>query len=60
MTDAPEPAGSEQPPAPRPARATPLGLYDKPKPDLITPVEVIAIALSAVWLLGAGIRLSGR
>ncbi|APE42632.1 hypothetical protein BOO69_03755 [Sulfitobacter alexandrii] len=55
MTDAPEPAGSEQPPAPRPARATPLGLYDKPKPDLITPVEVIAIALSAVWLLGAGI-----
>ncbi|QFT57524.1 hypothetical protein FIU94_01700 [Sulfitobacter sp. THAF37] len=55
MTDAPEPTATDQPPAERSARVTPLGIYDKPKPDLITPVEVIAIALSAVWLVGSGI-----
>lgn len=37
------------------ARPTPLGIYDKVKPDVITGIEVAAIALSLIWLLGAGI-----
>ena len=36
-----------------PARPTPLGIYDKPKPQTVTGIEVVAIALSALWLLGA-------
>ena len=35
------------------ARATSLGIYDKPRPETITAIEVVAIALSAFWLLGA-------
>ncbi|WP_037969395.1 hypothetical protein [Sulfitobacter noctilucicola] len=35
------------------ARPTPLGIYDKPKPDTITSIEIIALTLSGVWLLGA-------
>lgn len=35
------------------ARTTSLGIYDKPKHEVITAIEVIAIGLSAVWLLGA-------
>lgn len=35
------------------ARTTPLGIYDKPKPDTITSIEIIALVLSGVWLLGA-------
>ena len=35
------------------ARPTPLGIYDKPKPETITSIEVIALLLSGVWLLGA-------
>lgn len=34
------------------ARTTPLGIYDKPKQETITSIEVIAIVLSALWLLG--------
>ncbi|MEM1351985.1 MAG: hypothetical protein AAGF27_06555 [Pseudomonadota bacterium] len=37
------------------ARPTPLGIYDRPRVELITSVEVIAIALSAVWLIGAAV-----
>ncbi len=33
--------------------ATPLGIYDKTTKQTITGIEVIALALSAVWLLGA-------
>jgi len=33
--------------------ATPLGIYDKTTKERITGIEVIALALSAVWLLGA-------
>jgi hypothetical protein len=44
-----------KPQAANAARPTPLGIYDKPKPAGITEIEVIAVALSAVWLLGAGI-----
>ncbi len=36
------------------ARPTALGIYDKPRPDTITSIEIIAIVLSALWLLGAG------
>lgn len=35
------------------ARTTPLGIYDKAKPEAITGIEIIAIVLSAIWLLGA-------
>ena len=58
MTDTPESIDAPtEPPKPQAttARATPLGIYDKPRPDTITAIEVIAIALSAVWLLGSGI-----
>lgn len=34
---------------------TPLGIYDRPKSDGITSIEVIALALSGVWLLGSAI-----
>ncbi|MFD2740213.1 hypothetical protein ACFSUD_11565 [Sulfitobacter aestuarii] len=33
---------------------TPLGIYNRPKTELLTEIELIAIALSAVWLLGVG------
>lgn len=35
------------------ARPTPLGIYDKPKPETITSIEIIALTLSGVWLVGA-------
>jgi hypothetical protein len=35
------------------ARTTPLGIYDKPKQEMITAIEIVAIGLSAVWLIGA-------
>lgn len=34
---------------------TPLGIYDKPAKNNITPVEIIAVGLSAIWLLGSAI-----
>ncbi len=37
------------------AKPTSLGIYDKSKPDLITGIEIVAIALSILWLLGAAI-----
>ncbi|MEP4980291.1 hypothetical protein [Ascidiaceihabitans sp.] len=37
------------------AKPTPLGIYDRPQKDGISGIEVIAIALSALWLLGAAI-----
>ena len=58
MTDTAE-AASTTPSQPKStggaARVTPLGIYDKPRPDTITSIEVIAIVLSAIWLVGAGI-----
>jgi hypothetical protein len=56
--DAPRPPAAEpQPPAPErlspTARTTPLGIYDKASTDTITAIEIIAILLSAIWLLGA-------
>ena len=35
------------------ARPTPLGIYDKPRPAGVTGVEIAAVALSAIWLVGA-------
>jgi hypothetical protein len=35
------------------SRPTPLGIYDKPQPAGVTGIEVVAIALSALWLLGS-------
>lgn len=37
------------------ARPTPLGIYDKSRPDTITSIEIIAIVLSVLWLLGAAV-----
>lgn len=35
------------------ARPTPLGIYDKPRLQSITSIEVVAIALSVLWLAGS-------
>jgi hypothetical protein len=37
------------------ARPTPLGIYDKPGRDSISGIEVVAIAASILWLVGAAI-----
>ena len=37
------------------SRPTPLGIYDRPKPESIGTIEIIALGLSIVWLLGAAI-----
>ena len=34
------------------ARPTPLGIYDRSRSDGVSSIEIVAIALSAVWLLG--------
>ncbi|MGC3938252.1 hypothetical protein ACOTTU_10640 [Roseobacter sp. EG26] len=35
------------------ARPTPLGIYDRPKTEGVTVIEMAATALSCIWLLGA-------
>ena len=35
------------------SRPTPLGIYDKPRDGGVTTIEVVALILSALWLLGA-------
>ncbi|MBD3664419.1 hypothetical protein H9Q16_10835 [Sulfitobacter sp. TSTF-M16] len=30
-----------------------MGIYDKPRPGGVTEIEIVAVALSAVWLVGA-------
>ena len=37
-------------PDPESARPTPLGIYDKPRLQSITSIEVAAIVLSVLWL----------
>lgn len=37
------------------ARPTPLGIYDKPRSEGLTSIEVIAIVLSLLWLAGAAL-----
>ncbi len=36
-------------------RPTPLGLYARPENQAITSIEVIALVLSAIWLIGAAV-----
>lgn len=36
-------------------KPTPLGIYDRPRKATVTGIEVIAIALSALWLLGSAV-----
>lgn len=41
-------------PQPRPqSRTTPLGIYDKPKHDRVSSIEIVAMILSGLWLVGA-------
>ncbi|WP_223423193.1 hypothetical protein [Tateyamaria pelophila] len=35
------------------SRPTPLGIYDKPQSGGVTGIEVVAVILSAIWLIGA-------
>jgi hypothetical protein len=37
------------------SRPTPLGIYDRPKSEGITSIEVVALALSGIWLLAASV-----
>ena len=43
---------SDQPPKSRP---TPLGIYDRPSHGGISAIEIVAIILSVIWLIGAAI-----
>lgn len=36
-------------------KSTPLGIYDRPKRAGVTGIEIIAVALSGIWLLGAAV-----
>ena len=38
---------------PHESRPTPLGIYDRPSEGRISSIEVIALVLSGLWLLGA-------
>jgi hypothetical protein len=40
---------------PQESRPTPLGIYDRPNQPLISAIEIIAIGLSALWLIGAAV-----
>lgn len=42
---------SEPNPEQDPERPTPLGIYDKPSHPSVTEIEIVAIALSVVWLI---------
>jgi hypothetical protein len=44
---------SDQNTDPNTAKPTSLGIYDKPRRDPVTAVEIIAVTLSVVWLAGA-------
>ena len=52
MTDSP-PAQNQVPR--QPARSTPFGVYTRPEHNAISSIEIVAIALSAVWLLASAI-----
>ncbi|MDW4499787.1 hypothetical protein R5H30_17470 [Sulfitobacter sp. D35] len=49
-----DPSGTSQQTEPK-SRPTPLGIYDRPQSGGITAIEVTAVALSALWLIGAGL-----
>ncbi len=46
-------ADPRKPKASGAARPTPLGIYDKPKHGGVTGIEIAAVALSAIWMVGA-------
>jgi hypothetical protein len=50
--DAPKGAQRKGTAKPAGARPTPLGIYDRTRPDGISSIEIVALVLSAVWLLG--------
>ena len=52
-TQTPQDAAPAEQKVPQPARPTALGIYDRPRTEAITGIEIIALTLSAVWLLGA-------
>ena len=54
-TETQRPETSRQPSAGAGSSRGTLGLYDRPSPTGITEIEIIALTLSAVWLLGAAI-----
>ena len=39
--------------SPAQSKPTPLGIYDRPRSEGITVIEIIALSLSAIWLTGA-------
>ena len=49
-----EPATEQRASVPE-ARPTSLGIYDKPQPGGVTSIEIVAVALSAIWLVGVAI-----
>lgn len=58
MTDTDQAAQTTRVADPREAKSrdsgpTPLGIYDKPKQGSVTEIEIAAVALSAIWLVGA-------
>ena len=56
-TGVPQPAAVADPRAAKTgaARPTPLGIYDKPRPGGVTGIEITAVVLSVIWLVGAAI-----
>jgi hypothetical protein len=40
---------------PQESRPTPLGIYDRPERSAITAIEIIAVALSVLWLAGSAV-----
>jgi type II secretory pathway pseudopilin PulG len=40
---------------PNQSRPTPLGIYDRPNQPVITAIEMIALGLSLIWLIGSGV-----
>ena len=53
MSDSPDPKPSRNTGARTPARSTPFGVYSRPDSSAISSIEIIAIALSALWLLAS-------
>ena len=51
MADSPE----DTPNTTLQSRPTPLGIYDRPQTEMFTSIEVIALAVSAVWLMASAI-----
>ena len=37
------------------SRPTPLGIYDRPNQPVVTVIEIIALGLSAIWLIGSAV-----